>query len=179
MSAGDSKKWRRTSPLAALFFLGKIYQEIAKNLLPTLAPLAAYLFAFQGSLLYKVVIAVSGFMLVTVTGAILRYWFFRFRITDNSILIREGVLRKTQVDIKFDRVQSITTQQNIVFRYFGLITIKLDTAGSAKQEGNLPGRSLQFYFVGNMLISIDHYNLYFLPILSLIKGIPTPLNNTV
>ena len=48
------------------------------------------------------------------------------------------MLRKTQVDIKFDRVQSITTQQNIVFRLFRLITIKLDTAGSAKQEGNLP-----------------------------------------
>ncbi len=90
------------------------------------------------------VFGVSAFVCVTMTGAVLRYWFFRFRITDNSVLIREGVLRKTQLDIKFDRIQGISTQQNIVFRYFGLVTIKLDTAGSAKQEGNLPAVSVTF-----------------------------------
>lgn len=90
------------------------------------------------------VFGVSAFVCVTMTGAVLRYWFFRFRITDNSVLIREGVLRKTQLDIKFDRIQGISTQQNIVFRYFGLVTIKLDTAGSAKQEGNLPAISVAF-----------------------------------
>ena len=93
LSIVDSANWRRTSPLAVLFFLGKIYEQIAQHLIPTLAPLAAFFLASQGSLLYKVVFAVSAFMLVTVTGAILRYWFFRFQITDNSILIREGVVR--------------------------------------------------------------------------------------
>jgi len=144
LSTDSSEQWRRTSPLAAIFYLGKIYQAIAKNLLPSIAPLAALLFASQGNVVFKVVFGVSAFLMVTVVGAVLRYWFFRFRITDNSVLIREGVLRKVQLDIKFDRIQGITTQQNIVFRYFGLVTIKLDTAGSAKQEGNLPAVKMAF-----------------------------------
>lgn len=144
MSSDNSEGWRRTSPLAAIFYLGKIYQAIAKNLVPSVAPLAAFLFASQGNVFYKIVFGVSAFITVTIIGAILRYWFFRFRITDNSVLIREGVLKKTQLDIKFDRIQGIATQQNIVFRYFGLVTIKLDTAGSAKQEGNLPAVKMAF-----------------------------------
>lgn len=144
MSADSSQEWCRTSPLAAIFYLGKIYQGIAKNLVPSIAPLAAFIFASQGNVFFKIVFGASAFIAVTVIGAFLRYWFFRFRITDNSVLIREGVLRKTQVDIKFDRIQGIATQQNIVFRYFGLVTIKLDTAGSAKQEGNLPAVKIAF-----------------------------------
>ena len=144
MSTDSSEEWRRTSPLSAIFYLGKIYQGIAKNLVPSIAPLAAFLFASQGNIFFKIVFGISAFVTVTLVGAFLRYWFFRFRITDNSVLIREGVFRKTQVDIKFDRIQGIATQQNIVFRYFGLVTIKLDTAGSAKQEGNLPAVKIAF-----------------------------------
>ncbi len=144
MSAADKEAWHHTSPLAVVFYLGKIYQDIAKNLVPSVAPLAAFLFASQGSLAYKLVFGVSAFFLVTVTGAVLRYWFFRFQITENSVLIREGVLRKSQLDIKFDRIQGVATQQNIVFRYFGLVTIKLDTAGTAQQEGNLPAVKIVF-----------------------------------
>jgi putative membrane protein len=144
LSTDSGEEWRRTSPLSAIFYLGKIYQAIAKNLVPSIAPLAAFLFASQGNVFFKIVFGVSAFITVTLVGAFLRYWFFRFRITDNSVLIREGVLRKTQVDIKFDRIQGIATQQNIVFRYFGLVTIKLDTAGSAKQEGNLPAVKIAF-----------------------------------
>ena len=75
---------------------------------------------------------------ITVIGAFIRYWFFRYRIEDDSVLIREGVLKKIQLDIKFDRIQAINTQQNIIYRQFDLVTVQFDTAGSAKQEGHLP-----------------------------------------
>jgi putative membrane protein len=70
--------------------------------------------------------------------AVLNYWFFRFQLTDDSILIRQGILKKKQLDIKFDRVQGINTAQNIVFRILGLVTVNFDTAGSSGDEGNLP-----------------------------------------
>lgn len=130
--------WRRTSPLAAVFYLGKIYQAIAKNAIQSLAPLAAFLYASEGNLVGKIALGAALFFIVTTIGAILRYWFFRYRITDDSVLIREGILKKTQLDIKFDRVQAINTQQSVIFRAFGLVTIMLDTAGSKKQEGHIP-----------------------------------------
>jgi putative membrane protein len=138
LSKSESKQWRRTSPLAAIFYLGRIYKAIAQNAVQSLAPLAAVLFASKGDLVTRVTVGVAVFVAATVIIAIIRYWFFRFRIDDESILIREGVLKKTQLDIKFDRIQAINTQQNIVFRLFDLVTVQLDTAGSAKQEGHLP-----------------------------------------
>ncbi|MCH7894692.1 MAG: PH domain-containing protein [Proteobacteria bacterium] len=138
MSVADQENWLHTSPLAAIFYLGKIYQNIAKNAIPALAPLFVLLLATEGDLTYRIVFALSVFVILTITGAFLQYWFFRYRIAENSVLIREGVFKKTQLDIKFDRIQAISTQQNIVFRAFGLVSVKLDTAGSAKQEGHLP-----------------------------------------
>jgi len=138
LSKTDEKQWRHTSPLAAIFYLGKIYKAIAQNAVQTAAPLAAYLFATTGNLAGRIVFGIAAFVLITIIGAFIRYWFFRYRIEDDSILIREGVLKKTQLDIKFDRIQAINTQQNIVFRQFDLVTVQFDTAGSAKLEGHLP-----------------------------------------
>jgi len=130
--------WQRTSPLAILFFLGKLIRDIVKNAWQSLAPLAAFLVAYKGDLVEKAIIGGGGFLVVTSLIAVLNYWFFRFQLTDDSILIRQGVLKKKQLDIKFDRVQGINTTQNIVFRALGLVTVKFDTAGSSGNEGNLP-----------------------------------------
>jgi len=138
LSAPDADGWQRTSPFAALFYIGKIYQAIAKNAVQSLAPLAAFLVAFQGDMKDKLAIGIGAFVLGTVILAVLRYWFFRYRITDTSVLIRDGVFKRTQLDVKFERVQAVNTEQNVVFRMLGLLTVSFDTAGSSGQEGYLP-----------------------------------------
>jgi len=130
--------WRRTSPLAILFFFGKLIRDIVKHGWQGLAPLAALLFAYKGNLVEKAVFVGIGFLVVTSLIAVVNYWFFRFKLTDDSIQIRQGVLKRKHLDIKFDRVQGINTAQNIVFRAIGLVTVKFDTAGSSGDEGNLP-----------------------------------------
>lgn len=144
MKTPESGRWHRTSPLAALFFFGQLLQSIAKNAVQTFAPLFAFLIAYEGNLANKVVIAVVGFFTVTISISLLRYWFFRYRISDDSILIRQGVVKKKQLDIRFNRIQGINTQQNIVFRALGLVTVTFDTAGSSANEGNLPAISRGF-----------------------------------
>jgi len=138
LSAADVAGWRRTSPLAAVFYLGRIYQAIAKNAVQSLAPLAAFVVAFRGDRLTAAIVAVSLLVVATLVHAFLRYWFFRFRVTPDSLLIRDGVFRKRQLDIRFERVQAINTTQNLVYRLFRLVTVNVDTAGAAGQEGHLP-----------------------------------------
>jgi len=138
LSNPDATGWQRTSPFAAVFYLGKIYQAIAKNAVQSLAPLAAFLVAFKGDPTTKIIIGVGAFLIGTILLAFLRYWFFRYRIGDNSVLIRAGVFKKTQLDIKFERIQAVNTQQNILFRMLGLLTVSFDTAGSSGHEGSLP-----------------------------------------
>ncbi len=96
------------------------------------------MFAYEGDLLWKIVFGTVGFVTITIAISIIRYLFFRYQITNDSILIRDGVIKKTQLDIKFDRVQAINTKQNVLDRVFDLVTVKIDTAGSSKQEGHLP-----------------------------------------
>ena len=138
MSTTEKSGWRRTSPLAVIFYIGRIIGQLAQNAVQTFAPLIAFLFAYQGDLKTKLIFIAIAFATFTLLASVLRYLFFRYKITDDSILIRDGVVKKTQLDIKFDRIQAINTEQNVVYRFFNLITVKFDTAGSAGQEGNLP-----------------------------------------
>lgn len=143
MKTPEEGRWTRTSPLAVVFFLGKLLRDLAKNAWQGLAPLAVVL-ATQGNLVDKLKMAgiVAGVALIVVSA--LRYWFFRFRLENDSILIREGVIKKKQIDIKFDRIQGISTQQNFIDRYFGLVTIRFETAGTSDDEGNLPAVRREF-----------------------------------
>jgi putative membrane protein len=144
LNAPDSAHWRRTSPYAILFFVGRILRLIAKNAWQSLAPLFALLVAYQGDLVTKLALGGIAFTLVITIASLLSYWFFRYRVSADSILIRQGVIKKKQLDIKFDRIQGINTEQNIIYRALGLVTINFDTAGSAGNEGNLPAVTRAF-----------------------------------
>ena len=136
--------WRRTSPLAVLFFFGKLLKTITQNAWQSLAPFAAFVYAYEGELVTKIALGAIAFIVITTTVSVLNYWFFCFQLNNDSILIRQGIVKKKQLDIKFDRIQGINTEQNVVFRYFGLVTINFDTAGSAGDEGNLPAVTREF-----------------------------------
>lgn len=138
MSNAEQARWRRTSPLAALYFFGRVLRFVAKNAVQSLAPLIAILYAGGGDLSNRLTLVAIAAFGVPLAISILGYLFFRYRITDDSILIRTGVLRKRQLDIKFDRIQAIHTTQNVVYRWFGVVTVTFDTAGSAEEEGSLP-----------------------------------------
>ena len=144
MSRTDAGGWRRTSPLAVLFFFGKILGALAKNATQVIAPMAVFFATFPGDTQTKIVYAIVGFFVVTGVSSVLRYWFFRFQIGDDAILVREGVINKKQLDIKFARIQGINTEQSFVFRCFDLVTISFDTAGSAGSEGELPAVKTAF-----------------------------------
>lgn len=111
---------------------------IVKNAWQSFAPLIILLFASQRGLAGMLTIGGIGFVIAITVYSLLSYWFFRFQISDDSILIRQGVIKKTQLDIKFDRIQGINAQQNPLYRLLGLVTLSFDTAGSAGSEGDLP-----------------------------------------
>ena len=109
-----------------------------KNAWQSLAPLFVVLIASGRGVVGMLTIGGIGFVIAITLYSLLSYWFFRFQISANSILIRQGVIKKKQLDIKFDRIQGINAQQNPLYRFLGLVTISFDTAGSAGSEGALP-----------------------------------------
>lgn len=117
---------------------------ITKNAVQAVVPLLALLIASRGDITNMLILAGIGLAIVVAVASLLSYWFFRFQIGDDSILIRQGVIKKKQIDIKFDRIQGINTQQNPLYRLLGLVTVTFDTAGSAGSEGNLPAVTRSF-----------------------------------
>jgi len=144
LNTPDQGSWRRTSPFAILFFLGRTLRLIAKNAWQSLAPIVALLVAYRGDLVSKLTLGGIALAVAITAASLLSYWFFRFQISADSILIRQGVFKKKQLDIKFRRIQGINTRQNPVYRLLGLVTVSFDTAGSATSEGNLPAVTRDF-----------------------------------
>ena len=135
--------WLRTSPLAVFFFLGRTVKSLVSNVANLAASAAGIaLLVKQHVLLAAAVVALG--LVAVVVAAVLRYLFFLFRVEEHGVLIRQGVLKKTQLDIRFDRIQGISTEQSLIYRMLGLVTVRFTTAGAAGDEGHLPAVTPEF-----------------------------------
>ena len=135
--------WLRTTPLAVFFFLGRTVKGLVKNFANMAASAAGLLILVkQHVLLAAAGVAVGLVALVAV--ALIRYWFFQYRVEEDGVLIRQGVLKKTQLDMRFDRIQGISTEQSLIYRVLGLVTVRFTTAGAAGDEGHLPAVTPEF-----------------------------------
>jgi len=80
----------------------------------------------------------AGFV-ITVTAVItwLQFEKFKFYIEDGELILQKGLFVKEKLNIPFERIQTVNLQQNIVQQVLGLTGLKIDTAGSGKEELNI------------------------------------------
>lgn len=138
--------WRRTSPFAIVFFLGTTIKAIAGGYIQLVASFGAVAYLTRFDFLpgdVSIGWVILGLAATIGAIALLRYWFFRFRLEEDRLLIRQGLLKKTALDLPFDRVQGINVERSPVDRILGLVTIRLDTAGTMMAEGRLPSVSTE------------------------------------
>ena len=141
LNPSDSGAWQRTSPFAIVFFVGKTVRNLARNLVQVVATFGALAILLERN--SYLIIAIPVGIAVIIAVGVLQYWFFRFQIEDDRILIRQGFLKKTALDLPFDRIQGINVERSLINRVLGLVTISLDTAGSMGAEGQLPSVSTE------------------------------------
>lgn len=79
--------------------------------------------------------AYLGLHLVAIT---LRWWFTRYRISDNSLSLRDGVLSRNERHIGFDRIQDVSIEQNFFARALGVARLSIETgAGGSGDDAAL------------------------------------------
>ena len=140
LNPSDSGAWERASPFAIVYFVGKTVRTFTRSFVQLAATFGALaLLTERKSFL---VLAVPVGILVILAIGVVQYWFFRFRLEEDRILIRQGFLRKTALELPYNRIQGINVERSLIDRLLGLVTISLDTAGSAGAEGQLPSVSL-------------------------------------
>jgi putative membrane protein len=111
--------------------------RFAKDLPQTLIGLPA-LFAFMSDTGWTYVIPIA---LAAAVVLILVQWLnwsrFTYGVGSHEIVIESGILSRNRRSIPFDRVQDVDIERGPLARLFGLAKVRIETGGSAKDEGVL------------------------------------------
>ncbi|MFD1671958.1 PH domain-containing protein [Agrilactobacillus yilanensis] len=77
------------------------------------------------------VLAALGLVLVTLIAGLIDYLMFSYQLTEDEIVIREGVFVKKVNHIPYDRIQNVVANQWFFLKPFHVESIEIETAGHA------------------------------------------------
>jgi len=86
------------------------------------------------------VISIVLVVLVIIRNTVVRHS-MRFTVTNQRIIVRRGILSRTEQATAIARIQNITTRQTVLQRLFGIGDVEFDTAGGDLADAD-------FRFVG-------------------------------
>jgi len=135
--------WQVLSPVAILYFTASVFKHLFGNLIYLIPALAVS----YKSLLEHPFIWLPGiltFIALLTLFAFVSFKVYRYRLTDDNIEIRSGIFSKKHLNLPFSRVQNVKIEQPIYYRFTGHACLRLDTAGSAKNEAKLVAIKLDF-----------------------------------
>jgi putative membrane protein len=91
----------------------------------------------QGFSLGTVTLFLFGLLVVALLAALWGFLSWRattYAVTGNSFRMRQGVLQKNERTIPLEHVQSVDTVQGIIQRAFGVVEVRIETAGGGVSE---------------------------------------------
>jgi len=140
VNASDSSpNWRRTSPVAVVFYLSRLLTQLGKGLAPAAVILLAGMSSMSGSSKALAVAGAITMLAVVVVSSVLSWLRFRYRIDGDRVLVRSGVLHREELSIEFSRIQNVSIHEPFYMRPFSLSLLSIDTAGSQGKEVVLSG----------------------------------------
>ena len=138
MSPPVSGDWQRLSPFAIVSFLGTAVKSGGYAIQGIITAAVLLLLNDEPLNFASLLPIIGGILLLVVVIAVIQWAYFKFRITEDRLLIRKGFIKKTALDLPYERVQGINVERSLVDRIIGLVSVTLDTAGSVQAEGKLP-----------------------------------------
>ena len=123
----DAQPERRLHPMSWLFVL---IQQLKQFIVPILV-----LFVFGRGDRNDL----WGLVAIFILGAISlwQYYTYRFRIGEDSLQIRSGMLQRTLRQIPFARIHNVGLHQTLLHRIFGVAEVRLESAGGIKPEAEM------------------------------------------
>lgn len=122
----------------AVMYVKNLRQALNAFLAVIFASLGGERFAMWGMGLqgWAVVLGV-----VFLIWTVLQYLRFRYYVEEGHFIIQRGVFQYKRVSVPFARIQNVNTTQNVVQRLLNTVGLKIDTAGSALKEVEIPSLS--------------------------------------
>jgi putative membrane protein len=129
-------EWNKLSPISIVYFAVRSIFDFATTFFYLIPVLAINFNKIKEQPLIIVVVAACILIIFIVMG-VLNYWFYRFRVGSDRIEIKQGIFKKSHIDLPFARIQNVKLSQPLYYRINDYSCIELDTAGSAKQEAKI------------------------------------------
>ena len=128
-----SSEPRHLHPAAMLLdAIKSIRRSLSAFVIPGIAFLASR--GFSGR---TFVLILLGALVVTVLAALWGFLSWRattYQVTGGAFRLRRGVIQKNERTIPLDHVQSVDTVQGIIQRLFGVVELRIETAGGGVSE---------------------------------------------
>ncbi len=149
----EANAWHLLSPLGVIYFIMKFITSFLKQGAQGFLPLIVVFFSAGDDKWFAVMLVAVAAVALLILGSMLSYLMFKFKITDDSFLIKSGVFKKKSLTLNFGRIQNVALSEPIYFRPFGLVVMSLESAGSSSEEVSLGGipRSLAESFRATIL----------------------------
>lgn len=74
---------------------------------------------------------------VLVVISVVQYFTYRYRIGYDAIVIRSGLLQRSQREIPFTRIHNVALHQSLLHRIFKVAEVRLEAAGGQKPEAQM------------------------------------------
>lgn len=91
-----------------------------------------------GSLNLAVAAAIAVFSLV---GSTVRWWRFGWQITDDALVIEQGLLQRQRRVVPLERIQSVEAVRQLRHRLFGVTGLRVEAVGGNETQGQLDALS--------------------------------------
>jgi putative membrane protein len=70
-------------------------------------------------------------------AAVVRTFVFRYRLGDDELVIRSGLIFRQTRHVPYERIQNIDAIQTVLHRALGVVQVRLETAGGEEPEAKL------------------------------------------
>lgn len=135
-------EWRRLSPWSIVHFAAR---AIFANVQASIAFLGGTTYGVSRSQLDQFTWFIPlGIIVFVLIGSVVTYYFYSYRVLDDSVQVRRGALFKKNLNLSFGRIQNVSLEHPFYFRPFGRVTLKVDGAGSKGEEVLVPALKVPY-----------------------------------
>ncbi len=132
-----SHDWSREQrqPLLALAVVGvSVFRKVIQFLFPLLI---LVFFRDKQKRFVSPELVTAAIILATLVFTFLEYYFFRFQIAGEELIIRRGFFSRKHLIIPLTRIQAVNISQSWIHQLLGLAKVEFDSAGSQQAEASI------------------------------------------
>lgn len=122
---------QRQARAGLVIILSKATVTIVKTLWPLLVVL---LFKKNRAGIDTFELTLIALPVIILAGSLVNYFYFRFFIANDELIIRKGFIQKKTITIPLQKIQAVHIEQSLLHQLANVAKVKIDTAGSEKTE---------------------------------------------